>query len=205
MKSMPKHHQKLKVMVAFGDIRGFSSFFETVTDQEEELIPFLNEYDDIIQRHVGRYNFKDTGDGFMCLVDMNHGHNCRLAISLLKSLWGAYIETTRLIRNKNFPYPDGYRITATAGPTLRKMKEDGSIVDRGKHINLAHKMLRFQPITGILLHESFKQLISSRQAKANGLLFKKIRPQKTPEGISGKDAMAMWEFRMARARSGGKS
>lgn len=191
---------KLKAFVAFGDIRGFSSFYEAISDEESELDPFLDDFDTIIEELGEKHRVKDTGDGFMLILDMSTGHNCHAALRLLDALWAVHKSMDRLITRKQYPYPDGFRITLACGRVSRKIKKDGTILERGKHINLAHKMLRIKPPRGIVCHESFRQLISPLQARRYGYAFKRMTLEATPDGISEKDAAVMWEVRKLRGK-----
>lgn len=192
------HSHEMEVIVAFGDFRGFTAFHEAVTHKETELIPFMDQYDDLVAAAVAAnpiINFTDVSDGFMFVVDVGAGNYCLRAVKLLKTLIKLLKQIQRLIKYKAYPYPDGFRIRIASGHIIRKVKRDGKIIERGKHMNLTHKMLHIEPSIGIICHESFKQLITKKCARANGFFFNPIPLQKTlPEGVMAKDAAALWEI-----------
>ncbi len=187
----------VRLIAVFGDIRGFSSFYESVTHPVTERDPFLNAYDDLITEILtgAGLPYEDTGDGFICLVDLGSGKDSRKAAHVLRVMWTLLKRVQRLIARKEYPYPDGYRIRLAVGYATRKVKRDGKVVVRGKHINLAHKMLKIEPSIGIVCHETMTQLISKRQAKKCGFKFKHLpTDRRIPEGMSKKDASALWAF-----------
>lgn len=168
--------KKVRIIVAFGDISGFTHFCESVTHDEIEYDPFMAKFDDLLdqaERATG-YAFTDTGDGFMCTVDLDAGHNCTKTIEVLKNLWRLLKRIERLVDGKEPPRPDGFRIVGAAGYVKRKVKRDGRVVLRGKHINLAHNLLDSARGKGFVCHDSLKQLINEQQAKKNGIVFERL-------------------------------
>lgn len=171
--------EKVRIMVAFGDISGFTSFCDAVTNDEVEYDPFMDKFDRLLEkaeRDTG-YSFTDTGDGFMCIIDLPVNHGCTMAIEALKYLWILLKKIQHLIETKKEldpPAPEGFRIVGTAGYVKRKIKRDGRIIHRGKYINKAHNYLDQARGKGFVCHDSLKNLISDRQAKKNGLQFTRL-------------------------------
>lgn len=168
--------EKVRIIVLFGDISGFTNFCDAVTNDEVEYDPFMEKFDDLVDktaRETG-YAFSDTGDGFMCAVDLKPGHNCATAIQVILYLWKFLKQVEKLIAQKDAPRPEGFRIVGAAGYVKRKVKKDGTIVLRGKHINMAHNLLDVARGKGFVCHDSLKQLISDQQAKKNRIHFKPI-------------------------------
>lgn len=165
--------EKVRIIVLFGDISGFTSFCDSLTNDEIEYDPFMEEFDDLIDKTAQDtgYSFTDTGDGFMCTVDLQDGHNCKRAIEVILNLWKLLKKIERLIAKKDSPRPDGFRIVGAAGYVKRKVMKDGRVILRGKHINMAHNFLDQARGKGFVCHESLKQLISDVQAKKHGFQF----------------------------------
>jgi class 3 adenylate cyclase len=188
--------EKVRIIVAFGDIQGYTDFLDEVTNDETEFLPFDAEFDAVIEqaeKETG-FSFTDTGDGFMCVVDLGSGHNCTLAIRVLHSLWRLLKVVERLIDQKEHPKPSGFRIVIARGYVFRKIRRDGKISLRGRHINLAHNLLEVARGYGIVCHESVKALISQGQARAHGFTFTPLFPKTIPSTIPPKDAKMLYVF-----------
>jgi class 3 adenylate cyclase len=176
---MNERFEKVRIIVLFGDLSGFTDFCESVTNDEIEYDPFMAKFDHLIdqaERETG-YTFSSTGDGFMCTVDLlSSGHNCTTAIEVLKNLWSLFQQILRLIQtHKRLSVaPDGFRIVGDSGYVKRKVKRDGRVVDRGKHINRAHNLLDFARGKGFVCTDTLKQLISDQQAKRHDFKFTSI-------------------------------
>src|SRR5690242_13459194 len=104
--------EKARIVVAFGDFGGYSSFYEASINDEKELNSFMDTCDDIVDGEAERsgYRFNDTGDGFFCAIDLVDGHNCKLAIKVFKKFWDIHRRIEAVIKKKKHPRPDGYRI-----------------------------------------------------------------------------------------------
>ncbi len=191
--------EKVRIIVAFGDLTGFTAFEESVTNDEIEFDPFFNEYDKIIdevERHTG-FSIDDTGDGFLCSVDLIPGHNCSTVITTLRSLWDLLQRIQKLISQKEPPKPIGFRVRLACGYVHRKVKKNGKVVLRGRHINLAHHMLEVSKGIDFICHDTIKQLLSEKQIVKNGFIFTKFVPSKKGyDGISSYHAHSLWEFRI---------
>lgn len=178
--------QKVRIIVAFGDLSGFTAFCENVTNDEVEYHPFMAKYDKLIERveiETG-YNFDDTGDGFMCTVDIASENCSEKACEVLINLWGLLQKIGRLVKRKkkNPPAPSEFRIVGAAGygdRTMRWVKKmvDGKEIDvpktivRGRHLNRAHNWLDRARGHGFVCDETLKQLVIPRHAKKYGITF----------------------------------
>ncbi len=168
--------EKVRIIVLFGDISGFTAFCDAVTNDELEYDPFMERFDRLVDQaaHNTGYTFTDTGDGFMCTVDLEPGNCSGKAVEVVLNLWNLFKTIERLVERKKLdpPSPDGFRIVGAAGYVKRKVKKDGKIVLRGKHINRAHNLLDKARGKGFVCDESLKHLISERLAKKSGINFK---------------------------------
>lgn len=189
---------KVRIIVVFGDIAGFTGFYDSVTNDEKELIPFLDEFDELVDtaQKKARYEFTDTGDGFMCLVDVNHQEQKgKIVTNLLKHFWELWKSISQLIEEKEPPKPEGFRIRLACGYVLRKIKKNGVVIHRGRHINMAHNLLDAAKGVGVLCHDSFKQLLTEKQIEENNFVFKRISPPKKGfNSVTPKDASSLWSF-----------
>lgn len=204
-KSLMSHErtEKTRIIVAFGDITGFTAYEESVTNDEIEFDPFFDEYDkvtDEMEQNTG-FMFTDTGDGFLCAVDLVQGHNCETVIEVLWNLWNLLKRIEELIDKKEPPKPLGFRIRMACGYVHRKTKVNGKVVLRGRHINLAHHMLEVSKETGFIVHDTIKQLLSEKQIERHGFSFTKLTPDRRGyDGISTHHANSLWAFSVSKDR-----
>ena len=195
-----------RIIVAFGDFSHFTSFEESVTNPETEFDPLFEDFDDFIDATEKRtgYSFTDTGDGFMCTVDLAQGHGCGVASKVLEDLWRTLIRIQKFIRDKEPPRPTGFRIRIATGYVRRKVKHNGTVVLRGRHINLAHHLLDVGRTHSFLVHDSVKQLLNPVQIRRCGFSFKKFEPSESDlTKVSPLNARSLWIFKVAKRRRRG--
>jgi len=171
--------QKVRLIVAFADISGFSNFCDAVTNDEVEYDPLMDRFDEIVEkaeRETG-YSFTDTGDGFMCTVDLVPGNAGRTTLQVLTHLWRILTEIEAAIdtHRKDSVSPEGARVVIAAGYVKRKIKKDGRVILRGKYINLAHNFLDHARGHGVVVHDSARNLISDVLAKKSGIEFVRLK------------------------------
>lgn len=195
--------EEVRIVVAFGDIWGFSDTSERVTSATKELVPFFNRFDAIIakaERKTG-FLFNDTGDGFMCLIDLLPGHNCDRALHLLNTLWKLIEDIHDAMEAMPPPRFLGFRVRIAAGYVLRKRHNDGKTTYRGKPINLAHNLLEISKQSWMIGHESFKALMTMDQiGKAGFVAVPLLPPLFRPESVNDKDARSLWIFEKVKKR-----
>lgn len=175
-------YEKVRIIVAFGDISGFSDFCDAVTNDEVEYDPLMRAFDQLVadtERRTG-YSFTDTGDGFMCTMDIDSGNSSRVATQMVTDLWGLHrnIEAVFDVHRRESICPDGFRIVFTSGYVKRTIKKDGKILLRGKSVNQAHNYLDIARGHGLVCHETFKVLMSDEQCKKPGISFAPIKTLK---------------------------
>jgi hypothetical protein len=194
---MIPRQERVHVLAAFGDIRGFGSYTQRITDDQSQIIPFLSKYDDVVMQFEARndYFLKHLGDGFLCVAKTN-GEKGVTTVRFLSDLWELLGILQRLISRTKSPRPDGYRVRVAAGHVYQAVRLDGSIDFRGYHINLAAKMLQIEKEKHpFVVHESAKQLMSKSQIERAGLRFKLLPPpelRRHPDGIYKKDMEELW-------------
>ena len=174
-------YERVRVIVAFGDINGFSVFHEAVTDEQLELNPFFDTFDDLIdaaELNTG-YTFFDTGgDGFMCLIDFTNPLKTPHIVSqVLVNLWNLYKQIEHLIQEKEPPKPFGFRVRVACGYVSKKLQKNGKLRYRGKHINWAHNALERFKNRGFICNNSIRQFVSEFQMQKYGITFKRINDE----------------------------
>lgn len=188
--------EHVRVIVAVGDISGFGAWFNSVSDVNVELKPFFKKYDTIIDelRTCPDSFFKDLGDGFVIIKELNGDHACKKVICLLNKLWKIKKKVRMLINSTPYPRPDGFRIRIACGHVWKKSHKAKTDY-LGKHINLAFKLLQVHKNRPIIVHESVPALMSEKQVKENKFDFKKLPlPTDHFEDIYRFEMDHLWSF-----------
>ncbi len=183
--------KRVFVMVAFGDVRGSGAFMQQSEDGDPTFDRFWDEYDAILRPLMKTSDhFKDLGDGFMSVVELPAtGHRCQAAILFLSRLYRVGKQMERIIRDKKYPRPDGFRIRVTCGFVTKRPNGDV----RGRCVNLASKALSFGKTELFIIHEKFKELMNDKQMRHAGFTCERLpkTPRMIPDGYK-RDLMALW-------------
>jgi len=189
---------KVRIIVMFGDIRGFSNFAQHIEDEDTQIIPLMDAINDLVDRFEDAtgHRIENLGDGVMLIAELGDDRDDSLALDLFKKVCDFIEAVHRLIRNWPYPRPDGYRVRIACGRVVKKKRAGRSPVFYGRSMNLAHKMLRVEPSIPIIVHESAKQLITESQCRKYRMRFRHIdSPEPTPDGVQKLDMAALWELR----------
>lgn len=196
------HYEETRVAVAFGDIAGFTAAYERATSPLKEIAPFFQRFDALLVRTARKagLHFEDTGDGYMCPLDLSTGHNCEQALSMLSALWDFNVsinaEIEKMEEESRFRF---FRTRVAAGYVLRKVSVDGKVLYRGKPINLAHNSLEIHKDEMMVCHGSFRSLISDQQLRVRGFTAEKLaRPRHRLASISNPDLDRMFALRRVK-------
>lgn len=158
---------KVRILVAFGDLSGFTLFLDSITNDEVEYDSFMAEFDAIIERTARETGWKVDvpGDGFMFTIDLRNNGDSKTIVQAVQILWRLLKDIEKLINEKNSPKPSGFRIVAAVGYAKRKKIGKNETVDRSRHINWAHNYLDKARGKGLVVMDSLKQAISDQDAK----------------------------------------
>lgn len=187
-----------RIVAAFGDISGFGKWFDSLSDQELELKPFMREVDELIDEFEDQpqYFVKREGDGFLVVMELHEGENGKEIAQLLVRLLNMQLRMERLIHLKPYPRPDGFRVRVTSGYAWRRFHR-GKIDYLAKSINLASKLLRVGKNVPFIIHESVKDFIPKGVIKKYVFKFKKmVVGNDYPEGVYQKDMDSLWSIDM---------
>lgn len=189
--------QRVHVIAAFGDMSGFGSYTQRITDDQTQIIPFLEAYDAIVADFKKRHTYfvKHTGDGFLCLAILSHRHAAATA-AFLNDLWIVSKRINQMLKRTKYPRPMGFRIRVAAGHVYCS-RVDGQIDFRGYHINLASEMLEVEKKKGFLIHETAKQLMTSKIIKRAGLRLSHVTAplmRRVPDGIYREDMSVLYSL-----------
>ncbi len=200
--------EKVRIIVAFGDIEGFTSFLDAITNDRVELDPYMDQFDSIVEGTAKRtgFHFRDTGDGFMCVVDLHNTENAAIAVQVALAMWDVFKRMDELRGSMEHPRWAGFRIVLASGYVARKVRRDGQVTLRGRHINLAHNMMGLARGHGVVCHESFRALIPEPLAKKHAICFDSLAwSRKIPDekygNVPRKDANSLFVMTVGDAKS----
>lgn len=206
-KVLAKHPIKTeskRVVVAFADIVGFGPWIKRAHALSDFHFLVTQLYRKLIYLRDGRkYHVKFLGDGGMILREMISGHNCGMVLEFLRDMACLENFMTHTISKTIWPRPSGFRIRLAAG-NVSKLHATMCKIDCsfqkdyiGYPVNLASRMLEvFKSSTSCICHESVKDIIGPRKAKASNIAFKKLlKPHYIPDGVDEEDLNHLWEFR----------
>lgn len=192
--------KQIRSIVVFGDIIGFGSFMQRITNPDTEFRPFRREFDKAIKDFKKKtgYFVKRLGDGFMCVVELPVKGPDRQAMAAVDFAWTLSRRISRLIAHKSTPRPDGFRSRMICGYVWRTVGDDNDTDYLGYLVNLCEKMLHTHKGVEFVCHESVRELIG-RLAKQRGYIFKKIFNMNAgTEEIYRQDLSLLWTITKRR-------
>ncbi len=187
-----------RIIVAIGDLSGFGKWFESISDMEIELKPFMRSFSELVEEFTKNPNYfiKNTGDGFLLIMELREKENGKYVAELLKNLMLMKIRVRRLINLQPYPRLDGFRIRVTSGIAW-KMINRGKFDYLGRCINLASKLLRVGKTIPFIIHESIKDYIPKSVIRKYLFKFeKKSMGSDYPDGVYQKDMESLWSIKM---------
>ena len=189
------------IIVAFGDISGFSEWRRRASNQPEIAQPFLKKFYTEIQDFSVKYEhlyMKYLGDGVMIIKEIDekyHKHRCVTKFIHQVGLLNARL--LKVVRACEWPSPEGFRMRAVCGHVDKIMVADPQNLKRmmpeyvGYAINLAAKLLDVSPGTNFLCHESVTKVLgkSPRLFKLKKFAVSEERRR----GVDPEDVHSLWE------------
>lgn len=112
--------ERKKVIIAFGDIRGFTAFTRRAAPEEKiDLLRFV--YSDF-QRLVdpNKYFVKYDGDGIMILKELDQATKNTEIHDFLIKVYGLGVKVRKSIDN-SYPRPDGFLVRVAMGMSFKMM------------------------------------------------------------------------------------
>lgn len=182
------------IILMFGDIRGFRIWTRRVGHASQSfknlMHPSIKEWTSL--KNKG-YLVKVLGDGFMAVKDMKKGHNCKLALSFIEDALEMSQFMTHIIKNHNYPRPDGFRVRISSGE-VAKFKSGKRVDYLGALVNITKDLLLVKPEVPCIAHESVKELLDGK--KSSHIKFEKVVIPSTliSRGVEKEDLDALWQF-----------
>lgn len=185
------------IVVAFGDIAGFSAWRRRASTQPEIAQPFLQKFYREIEQFSMRNQdlyIKYLGDGLMVIKEINEKYSKhRCVVKFIHQTGALNARLLRIVRGCEWPPPDGFRMRAVCGHVDKIMITDPNAQSRkipeyiGYAINLAQKLLQISPGTDFICHESIVKVLGhfSRHFKVRRFrVFEEKRKGIDPEDIA---------------------
>lgn len=189
-----------KIVVAFGDIRGFRRWMLRAINAPEIAWETMNQIYLLFEDYSCRSQnyIKFLGDGFVVIKELNRKNNALVVRSILEDmaiLSRSIIETLKM----TYPRPDGFRVRVATGHVwkrITKKKINGRIVNHpeyiGYAINMAQSLLYVYPEINCICHEGIIEIIGKRK---NGISVEHLEPPKERRsGIDQQDFTGLWSF-----------
>lgn len=170
---------------------------DRTTDDESELLPFFNAFDRWIAdlQQESQCFIKTLGDGFLMVKEYPKGHRCHSTVELLRLCWKYARRMDQIINQKKAPRPAGFRIRVASGHVWKTSEVSWGTDYRGRHINLASRLLRIGKQHKFICHESVKELMNDKQIREAGFKFKKISvSDSVPDGVIAEELKTLWKF-----------
>ncbi len=192
--------ERVKVLVAFGDITDFGAWTRRGSNSPEEFKTFMVEiYHEFIRfRNGNGYFVKLMGDGFMCVTEIGKGSAKRQVSEFLRHAVELDVGI-RGISKKAFPAPGPFRIRIAAGHVWKMVaSRPGQAATQtdylGYAVNLAARLLEIDRESAILCHESIKKILNGSVIKENGFRLKPAYIRgRCPRGVDPEDIQMLWK------------
>lgn len=189
------------IIVAFGDITGFSAWRRRASTQPEIAQPFLKKFYEEIEKFSLKnkdLHLKYLGDGFMMLKELNEKYNKhRCVVKFVQEAGALNARLLKIVHSCEWPPPDGFRTRIVCGhvdklevtdPINRKTKVSEYV---GYAINLAQKLLQISPETHFVCHESVIKVIGRLPKKFKTKKMKILEEKR--KGVDPEDIANLWE------------
>ncbi len=196
--------ERKRVLVGFGDVRGFTVFTRRAMNSPEEKNKFIQmiytEFEKMAW--IPEYHIKYTGDGVMILQELEMGPSTPMAQKVLDFLKHIYVmgkEVNSLIQ-ASYPRPEGFRVRVACGTAFKLLVAEGGGGRRKRipeyvdyPISLADRLLEVYATEHLAIcHESVAEMLNH---KKNGIKLLKLDPPKVcPHGIDEEDLKGLWSF-----------
>ena len=192
-----------RIVAAFGDVSGFGQWFDSLSNQEIELKPFMHILDEEIDvfEDDPQYFVKRTGDGFLVIMELKQGDNGREITNFILQLVAMGSRLNKSIALQRYPRPEGYRIRVTSGFAWKKVHR-GRTDYIARSINLASKLLRVGKSIPFILHESVKDVVPKSAIRKHLFRFERtVVGSEFPDGVYRKDVDSLWSVRIKSSKS----
>lgn len=198
--------ERKRVIVAFGDITGFSQWIKragTSIEKHFELTEHIY-HKAMNLAFSSAYHIKLLGDGFVMVKEIDFGNGRDIALKYVKDIHDMAIDIQSTIKSLPFPRPDGFRVRIVSG-FVTKIKMNFCDIDKpcemrsdyvGYIMNLANRLLFFMEENPFICHESVKELIGDPAKEDSYIvdMYKLGESKVSLSGVDDEDLKATYSF-----------
>lgn len=183
---------------AFGDILNFGIWARrssTSTSDFKEFIMFTHRK--FVELTDHGYFIKLLADGLMIVKEVKTIRRNGVQTKFLTDMCNLHGELMQKINSMSYPRPDGFRIRIVAGDSYKIKVSRGKKFNEydylGYNVNLAFRLLDVHKDKPIVVHESFKDMISEKNSFSSR--FNKLPKSKEDlSGVDDEDIDDLWKF-----------
>jgi class 3 adenylate cyclase len=195
--------KRAKIIVAFGDIVGFSDWTTLPLLTPERFKELMSKVYGEFVSFKGRtpYFTKALGDGIMFVQELNTPDDGARVESFMQDALELLRTMRPILSGGPSPRPGGFRIRAAVGIAWRL--EAGDLADPAKKqidylgypLNLAARLLAIEPDIELICHEGAKELIE-HSVNLGPALSKVSTTTPAPKGVHPSDLAKLWKLRV---------
>jgi hypothetical protein len=200
--------ERVRAFVMFADTTGYTTWAKrSATSPEDKSAYNRQMYNEFfrLERESG-LEFKYLCDGFFAAKEMSRGHNCGLALNILRHAWNLQQRMEGLIATMRHPRPEGFRVRVACGMVSKIIIPPTSERDRrvraeyvGESPILGDRLLEIERGIGCICTVPVRELLKDDA----GVIFDPVVVTGTaPKGIDDEDLKELLSFRFAE--DGGK-
>lgn len=199
--------ERLRVFVTYADTTGYTTWCKRGATSHEDISDYNRKMYDEFRRYEAESGFivKYLCDGFVSFKEMARGHNCGLALSVLKNAFLIQRRMQAIISELRHPRPDGFRVRVACGmvskiwvPPIRKSDRRWKLEYIGFSPSLGDRLLEIEREIPCICTEAVRDLL---KANEESFIFQKIKPKgHTPRGVDEEDMKELLSFEIPKGK-----
>lgn len=184
------------VLVAFGDITGFSSWSRRTEDDYKHFLALMKPMTKLYSLMNDSESFvKKNADECMIVMEFKKYNASSVVVSFLEKILSLSDGANKIIAGIRHPRPFGFRVRGISGISWWWIDDNGEEDFYGKTLNTAKKMMQIMKDTDIIVHEGIIEMIPESSFIKNGYVKNKLAvPKIETNGIDNEDLNLLWSF-----------
>ena len=201
--------ERIRIFVTYADTTGFTTWCKRGATSHEDISMFNRRMYHEFRRYEFETGFavKYLSDGFVAFKEMVRGHNCGIAVTVLRGAWLLQKRMEGFISSMRHPRPDGFRVRVACGmvskiwvPPVNKRDRRWKIEYVGFSAGLGSRLLDIKREIGCLTTESIRELLKGSETSIE---FERVTTKgRTPRGVDEEDMRELLSFKYVE--KGGK-
>lgn len=193
--------ERKRILVAFGDLRGFRRWLRRVVTTPEESGDFIDKIYTEFENFTRYSNcyVKYLGDGLLIVKELKKGNNQKLIAQFLRDVAHLSDKVGEIVFNY-YPRVSGFRMRVASGYAFKRfvMKRVGRNFTKHPEyiesvVNMTRDLLFVKPEVSLVCHESILDLLKS---KKKGFIFSPLKNVKDwPISLDQEDVEGLYVFR----------